>query len=200
MIKLKDIYEDAVMGADAGSAVGGEIASPSNTGDADIVTDKGTSNSDVLGKDCHKNGFLGVGCFHAPMHCKKLSTDGSKRKKKKTPYEKGMVIIEDERMKQVNDEFFYNMLIKDCGIDAENLYDLKAVIKVTDDVYFLKFLATLNMANKPNTYFVELIPDGSSVQLSKANRKPINAKTAKKKFLELNSTGKGEIVWVSDEK
>lgn len=92
MIDLKKIYdavidEDAVMAAGdgGGDAGAGEV----------VAADQGTSVDDVLGKDCdHQNspnGFFGGKCMHLPKNI--LSTDGSKRKKKKTPYEKDLKIV-----------------------------------------------------------------------------------------------------------
>ena len=115
MIDFKKIYKTIIEDGDAGGAIGGgeassgstsgvdgEITSPS-TGSNDIVSDKnGITSNDVLGKcDHNKDGYLGVNCFHIPTKIKcplkrqqQLAYGGSKRKKK-TPYEKGMVILTD---------------------------------------------------------------------------------------------------------
>ena len=98
MIDLKKMYEDAVMAAGAAPASGGEIAAPSQAGDADIVK-AGMTTDDVLGKDCdhHKHGYLGPGCFHVPSKaCKMFKREilaGKKKKKQKNDYAKGMTVI-----------------------------------------------------------------------------------------------------------
>ena len=103
MIDLKKMYEDAVMAAGAAPASGGEIAAPSQAGDADIVK-AGMTTDDVLGKDCdhHKNGYLGPGCFHVPSKaCKMFKREilaGKKKKKQKNDYAKGMTMLSDSEV------------------------------------------------------------------------------------------------------
>lgn len=80
------IEEDAITSAptcDAGSADG--IVEPND----------GISTGDILGKDDdhHCSGFLSAKCNHIPKNI--LSTDVSKRKKKKTPYEVDMQILSE---------------------------------------------------------------------------------------------------------
>ena len=98
MIDLRKMYEDAVMAAGSAPVSGGEIAAPSQAGDADIVK-AGMTTDDVLGKDCdhHKNGYLGPGCFHVPSKaCKMFKREilaGKKKKKQKNDYAEGMTVI-----------------------------------------------------------------------------------------------------------
>jgi len=103
MLDVKKIYdsvidEDAVMSGGEGS-VGGDIATPSHVGDADIVKG-GMTTTDVLGKDCDhdKEGYLGQGCFHMPSRVCKMKREipsGIKKKNQKNEYAKGMKILTD---------------------------------------------------------------------------------------------------------
>lgn len=106
MIKLEDVFEDMVAAPSVGDAAGSvnanaEIAAPlHNNDDGDIVDGSGTTDADVLGKDCdhEKHGFLGPGCFHMPLFVTakgRKANNKKKKKKSKNPYEKGMAIISD---------------------------------------------------------------------------------------------------------
>lgn len=161
MISLNSIYEeqkklkeDAVVGA-TGAAGGGEVVANADAADGDIAPNKGISADDVLGKcDHQRDGYLGTKCFHVPKKCGKtynrLSTDGSKRKKKKTPYEKNMSILTDAElsrdlilaMHKVRERDIRKYIITEFGIDGNPLTDATHVEAVAyhppSKMFFIK--------------------------------------------------------------
>jgi len=104
------VCEDAVMGGDAGGAAGDVVAGGGSTADGDVVgkaADAGIKTDDVLGHCDHKkDGYMGAKCFHipsklkVPLHRWEAAYGGSK-KRKKTPYEQGMVILTDSDKEEV---------------------------------------------------------------------------------------------------
>lgn len=96
MIDLQKVFEDAVCSGDAAPV--GDVVAPG----------PGIGANDVLGHCDHKSdGYLGgsgpEGCFHVPSKCKvpfrrDICNGGSKKKKKKTPYEVGMKVVTDAEL------------------------------------------------------------------------------------------------------
>lgn len=161
MKRQKKVDEDAIVagGAAAASApAGGDVMSPSDS-IAGQMHGNGISAGDVLGHCDHKkDGYMGKNCNHMPKPLK-LSTDGTKRKKKRTPYEKGMKILTDAELDRntilavhkVPEEVIIDFILRNFDMKAKYVQAM-AYYPITKSV-FIKFMSSNNKSQYVNVDF-----------------------------------------------
>lgn len=192
MLDLKSMYnkieEDAMVGADGVSTVGDVLPSDSaGTLNQGFKPGKGLGTSDILGKNCNhkKDGYMGKKCNHLPKPMK-LSTDGSIRKKKKTPYEKNMKILSDA---ELNRKTVFQIGRKDeleiKEFISSKFNNITADIKVKAIVYFpVNKTLFIKFKNNGKTCFINADFDGKDFSTTD-QLDVLNTNEAKEEFKKI---------------